>query len=283
LQDLGSMVDVSIIVVSFNTRDLTLDCIKSIGKEGSFLKKEIIVVDNNSSDGSVAALQRLRKSLPRRQAGKYPKLQLIINKKNLGFAKANNQGIKKAKGRYILLLNSDTKVKKEALKKLVSFARKTSGVGVVAPRLINPDGSIQGSVFRFPTMHRAIKQYWMGKRKILDKYAPFGNEPQEVEAAVMAAFMIAPKALKKVGFLDERYFMYFEDLDYCRRVHRAVLKVYYLPEAEVVHYHGKSGKGTGDIQRKRLIKSSKIYHGSFKHYFLNFIIWSGHKWRRLFH
>ena len=99
----------------------------------------------------------------------------------------------------------------------------------------------------------------------------------------MAAFLITPKALNKVGLLDERYFMYFEDIDYCRRIARAGLKIYYLPEAEVYHVHGASGKGLVDDknQWKRLIPSSKIYHGLLRHYLISFIIASSQKWREL--
>jgi len=268
------MVDLSIIIVSYNTKKLTLDCIKSVEKENSSLKKEIIVVDNGSKDGSAAALRELKKK---------SLIKLVENDENLGFSKANNQGIDKADGRYLLLLNSDTKVKKGAFKKLFKFAEKSEDAGVVSARLLNPDGSLQGSCFHFPTVKNAILEYWLGKKGLFDKFAPKGKKPVEVEATVAAAFLITPKAIKEVGLLDEKYFFYMEDLDYCRRVWRTGLKVYYLPEAEVIHYHGESGKALADekTQWRRLIPSSKIYHGLFRHYLITAILWSGQKWQKL--
>jgi hypothetical protein len=264
------MVDVSIIIVSFNTKDLTLACIKSIIDEGSELTKEIIIVDNGSTDGTVEELTKLTKLI-----------KLIKNSENLGFSKANNQGIKVAKGKHILLLNSDTKVKREAIKKLVDFAEVTPNAGVVGPMLLNPNGSEQPSVFRYPTLARAFKQYWLGKKRLLEKYYP--EKTSAVETIVMAAFLITPHALKKVGLLDERYFMFYEDLDYCKRVNKSGLKVYFLPSAKVLHYHGASGKKLTEKsdQWRRLIPSSKIYHGTVKHYLFNFILWSGQKWQKL--
>ena len=273
------MLDVSVIIVSFNTNNLTLKCIESVMNEGSELKIEIIVVDNDSTDGSVFAI---RKYFDSYQKGNI-RFKLIENSENLGFAKANNQGIKVAGGKYILLLNSDTNVSKDAIKRLVDFTKTRDDIGVVVPKLINKDGSIQGSVFKFPGIARAINQYWLGKSRIMDKYAPSGVLPCEIEAATMAVFLITPLAKNRVGLLDERYFMYFEDLDYCRKVMRAGLKVYYLPEIKVIHYHGESGKVLSDNENqwRRLIPPSKIYHGIIKHYLLYFILHSSQIWKKL--
>jgi GT2 family glycosyltransferase len=262
--------DISIIIVNYNTKDLTLDCIDSILSEGSLLKKEIIVVDNNSTDGSIDSLSKLQNNSV---------IHLIRNSQNLGFAKANNQGIKIAKSPYIFLLNSDTKVKKYAIEKLVSYAKKHEDVGAIGSKLLNPDGSAQASAFPFPTISRAIKQYWFGVNGLLDKYIPKGTKPVEVEVLVMAAFLITPQAIKKVGMLNEKYFMYFEDFDYCRKIIQSGLKIYYLPTSEVIHYHGASGKKLvdNDNQWRRLIPSSKIYHGLLKHHLFTFILWSGQK------
>jgi len=269
--------DISVIIVSFNTKTLTIACINSVVNEGSSLTKEIIVIDNGSSDGSVAAIKNLR------FRAQNLKIIIIENKTNVGFAKANNQGIGEAKGEYLFLLNSDTLVKKDSIGKLVEFAGKDSMIGVVGPKLLNPNGTVQASVLRHPTLVRALKQYWLGSKGLMDKYYPKERDPTEVEVLVMAAFLITPQAKKKVGLLDERYFMYFEDHDYCKRVGEAGLKIFYYPEALVVHHHGESGKmlADEDNQWRRLIPSSKIYHGALKHYLLNFIIWSSQKWQRL--
>lgn len=270
------IMDLSIIIVSFNTKKLTTDCLKSIEKEGSKIKIEVLVVDNNSSDGSKEALRDFK-------TDKF-KFIAIFNESNDGYAKANNQGIKLAKGKYILLLNSDTLVHKNSLGELVNFAERTSDAGVVGAKLLNIDGSLQSSCYNFPTIKNAILEYFLGKKGLFDKFAPKGKSPTTVDALVGAAFLITPKAKRKVGILDERYWAYFEDIDYCRQTWRNGLKVYYLPSSVITHYHGASfKKATNDdaVRWRRLIPSSKIYHGLLKHYLINAVIWLGQKWRKL--
>lgn len=259
--------EISIIIVNYNTKKLTLDCIKSILALRPKVKYEIIVVDNNSNEG-------------------FPKSKsytLIANKSNLGFAKANNQGIKIAQGKYVLLLNSDTIIKDNAIDKLYEFAKSHLDAGVVAPKLLNKDGSIQDSVFHFPTLLGAIKQYWLGQPGNFGLYTPrLTKNPEQsrsVDAVVGAAFLITPQALEKIGGLNEKYFFYYEDLDYCKKVHEVDLKVYYLPDIEIIHFKGASGKRLIEDknQWKRLIPSSKIYNGILKHYILFFIMWLGQK------
>lgn len=253
----------SIIIVSFNTKKLTLDSIRSIKKYPPSCSHEIVVVDNGSTDGSVEALQALGKDIV-----------FIKNTVNKGFSKANNQGAHKAKGEYLLLLNSDTELRSSVLDSLISFAEQHTDAGVVAPKLLNPDKSTQPSIYRFPTLLRAISQYWLGKKNILDKYAPQGKAEQFVDAAVGAAFLITPKARERVGLLNEKYFMYFEDLDYCRAVKNAGLHVYYLPTISIIHHHGASGnKGVNQL----LINSSKKYFGQLYYFIYTFVLWSGQK------
>jgi hypothetical protein len=270
------MTDLSIIIVSFNTKKLTIDCLKSIEGESSKLDVEVIVVDNNSSDGSREALKNFK-------TDRFNYVT-IFNDSNTGYAKANNQGIKEACGKYILLLNSDTLVHKNSLGTLVKFAGKNPDAGVVGPRLLNIDGSLQNSCFHFPTIKNAILEYFFSKKGLFDKYAPEGKKPQVVNALVGAAFLITPEALKRVGFLDERYWAYFEDIDYCRQVWKKGLKVYYFPSSVITHYHGASfKKATSDdaTRWRRLIPSSKVYHGVLGHYIINSVIWFGQKWQKL--
>lgn len=266
--------DLSIIVVNFNTKDLIKDCIESIYKEGSKIKKEVIVIDNGSRDGSVLVLKKLQK--------KYKNLILIFNKSNYGFSKANNQGIKKARGRYVLLLNSDTKVLPRSLGKLLEFAKTKKDAGVIGPRLLNPDGSLQPSCYHFPTLTGAFAEYFLGKKGFFEKYAPKTSLPEQVDAVVGAAFLITPLALKRIGLLDERYFFYFEDLDYCRKVYKKGLKVYYFPDSCIYHYHGASAKKQSKkaFQNFYLVQSSKIYHGRLNYFLITFILWLGQKLRK---
>lgn len=267
------MMDLSIIIVSFNTKELLKNCLESIlrarRREGEKARIEVIVVDNASNDGSSQMVKK-----------EFPGVKLVQNKQNLGFAKANNQALRISQGEYCLLLNSDTEVKPGALEKLVEFAKSHPGAGIIGARLLNPDGSPQPSVYHFPTIFGAIKEYWFSQKGTYEKYAVTASDAVRVEALTFAAVLIPKTTIKRIGFLDELYFMYFEDLDYCRRVKRAGLKVYYLPQAEVIHRHGASGSSSG-ITYQYLVESSKIYNGIVKYWFLFFIIWLGQKWQKI--
>ena len=245
--------EISIIIVNYKTPKLTKACVESIKKNPPKVPYEIIVIDNS--------------------------------KNNIGFAAGNNKGIRKAMGKYILLLNSDTEVKKGAIDKLYEFAKGHPDAGAVVPKLLNPDGSTQPSCFRLPTLWLTIRQYWFGEKGLLDKYVPAISHQSSaiVEEAVMAAYLITPTALKKVGLLDERYFFYFEDFDYARRIKNARLKIYYLSDPEVVHHHGASGKNLvgWENQWRRLIPGSKVYHGFLGHHIIRIAMWISQKWEKL--
>ncbi len=262
--------DLSIIVVSFNTKDLLERCLESI--VGDPIKPEIFVVDNASTDGSVEMIRK-----------KFPKVRLIKNKENTGFARAINQGLREAKGENMLLLNSDTQAKKNALKELLDF-EKASGPAIIGAKMLNKDGTVQASVFYLPTLRRAILEYWLGKKGYFSKYSPVGNKAQKVEAVSGGVMLIPKTIIEKIGMLDEKYFMYFEDLDYCRRAGKAGFKIFYLPSAEVVHEHGASGRSLSapQDQWRRLIPSSKIYHGHLRHCLITLVIWVGQKWEKIF-
>ncbi len=242
----------SIIIVNFKTDKLVADCIASVKKNTKKIKYEIIVIDNSVD--------------------------------NRGFAKANNVGIKQAKGKYILLLNSDTIVKERAIDKLFDFAEGHPDAGVIGPKLLNKDGSVQDSVFHSPTVINAIREFWFGQKGFFGLYVPKVEIATEVDAIVGAAMLITPAALKQAGNLNEKYFFYYEDLDYCRKVHGTGLKIYYLPQAEVVHLKGASGKNLSadNKQWNRLVPSSKIYHGIVGHHVLRIVIWLGQKWEKIF-
>ena len=248
----------SIIIISYNTKELLEQCLESI--VSNIAVKQYSGIDKSSS------------KLLKGYKAKSLSFKVIFNKENLGFAKAVNQGIKKSKGKYILLLNSDIKVLSGTIEELISFARKRKDAGIVAPKLLNKDGKTsQASCYKLPTIKGAINEYWFGKKGSYEKYLPRGGNPVKVEAAIGAAMLIPKAVIDVVGLLDEKYFMYFEDLDYCRRVSQNGLAVYYLPQTRVIHHHGASGKKTPSKVSCYLVKSSKKFNGFLK-YDLIFII-----------
>lgn len=271
-------ITLSIVIVNLNTKDLTVGCIRSVQKEAGNIPFEVLLTDNGSNDGSVEAFQKIKK-----EAFWKDRFTLILNDTNTGYAKANNQGIKMARGKYIFLLNNDTVVHKNSLQNLIKFADSTPDAGVIGTKLLNIDGTLQMSCYHFPTITNAIKEYYLGYKGLFEKFAPSGSEPTTVDSVVGASFLITPEALKRVGILDERYFAYFEDVDYCRQTWKNGLKVYYLPDSVITHYHGATFKKLGDDNNRwrKLIPSSITYHGWLKHYILFLILWTGQKWQKL--
>lgn len=266
------MIELSIIIISFNTKNVLRDCINSIFKSVNIQKTEIIVVDNGSNDGSVEQIKNYDSKF---------KIILIENKTNLGFAKAVNQGIRQARGDYILLLNSDIIVKPNSIKTMIDFAKNNKNVGVVGGKLLNIDGSFQPSVFHFPSVLGAIKEYWFGIKGAYEKYLPKGDNPEEVDAVVGAVMLIPRAVIEKVGLFDEKFFMYFEDLDFCRRVRNDGYTVYYYPRSRYIHYHGISGSKIPQKTNQWLIESSKVYNGLFKYYLVTLVISIGQKFKKI--
>jgi len=264
----------SVIIVNFNTKDLLKKCLESIPSsiQYSVFSIQIIVVDNGSTDGSV---DMIKGTIIHNTKFK---IRLIENQTNLGFAKAVNLAIRQGQDGPVLLLNSDTFVKKGAIEKLLKFEEQVRPA-IIGARMLNPDGTFQGSCFYLPTIDRAVKEYWFGKSGYFSKYAPTGDKPVEVEAVSGGAMLISRGVIDKIGLLDERYFFYFEDLDYCRRAQKAGFKIYFLPSAQIIHEHGASGKNLANEsnQWRRMIPSSKIYYGLFKYYLITLIIWLGQK------
>lgn len=232
--------DVSIIIVNYNTKKLTLECIKSINQSNISYQYEVILVDNNSTDGTVGAV-----------AKEFPNVNLIANSENVGFSKANNQAIKLSKGRYILLLNSDTIVKSGTIDIISRFMDENMEAGATGCRVLLPDGSLDQACHRgFPTP--AASFYYLAG---LDKKYPNNprfngyhlshlnlNEIHEVDCLVGAFMMVRREAIEQVGLLDETYFMYGEDIDWCYRIKQAGWQIYYNPMTEIIHYKGASSR-----------------------------------------
>jgi GT2 family glycosyltransferase len=262
--------ELSIIIPSFNTKKVLGDCLNSIAKFTNSKEAEIIVVDNGSSDGSTELLEKLSHE---------KKITSILSDKNLGFSKAVNLGIKKSSGEYVLILNSDIIVQPNSIRLLLDFAKNNSNAGIIGGRLLNTDKTPQPSVFHFPSIIGAVKEYWLGQKGKYEKYLPKENDPVRVDAIVGAVMLVSRKVLDRVGFLDEKYFMYFEDLDLCRRTIKAGYRNYYLPKAEFIHYHGLSGKNISANTNLWLVSSSKKFNGLAKYLLITLII----RIRQIFH
>jgi len=256
----------SIILVTYKSEDNIIPLLDSLKESSGGYTFEVIVVDNYPLDRSAnLAKQHTLKPI------------VLTNKENLGFAKAVNLGIKKASGEYILLLNPDTKPVGKAIKYLVDFALAHPEMGAVAPTLLDYSGKIQPSCSKFPTILNAVKHDFFGCKRCFNSYYP-GQSITKVEVAVMAAFLIPKGVIKKIGALDERFFLYFEDIEYCRRLRDNGYPVYFYPKPKVKHIRGASGGFTSHL-KSPLLASAKTYYGSFYSAMLNTVLWIGHKWQ----
>jgi N-acetylglucosaminyl-diphospho-decaprenol L-rhamnosyltransferase len=251
------VVDLSVVIVSWNVCDLLRRCLQSIVADSvpesyrpwteavhwplklGLRTTEVIVVDSGSVDGSVEMLR-----------SDFPWAQVITSEENLGFVRGSNQGIRTSQGRYVLLLNPDTEVVGDALPVMMEYMEGHPQVGALGPQLRYPDGSVQSSRRRFPTLATAflestILQQWFPHNRVLDRYY-INDQPdddiQEVDWIAGACILMRREAIKQVGLLDESVFMYSDELDWCRRAKSATWRVIYLPTAQVIHHGGKSSE-----------------------------------------
>lgn len=237
------MVEVSIVIVNWNSKEFIENCLLSI-PEGDY---EVIVVDNGSDDGSADFIEK-----------RFPHTKLIRNSTNRGFAVACNQGASIARGEYIFFLNPDTILQKDSLKKLVEFARSQARLGAVGPRLMGQDGEIQNSVRRFPTM----RGVFIGrKERLVQKLS--SERPFSVDQISGAAFLIKRDLWRDVGGMDERFFMFYEEVDLCRRLKDLGYNIYYLPAARITHLGGGSRHKDREVVANYYLKSMFLY---FKKY-----------------
>jgi N-acetylglucosaminyl-diphospho-decaprenol L-rhamnosyltransferase len=231
------MIDLSIVILNWNVRDLLKRCLASI--RSSRYTIEMIVVDNASTDDSVAMVR-----------DQYPQVAVIVNDINRGFTGGNNQGIAAAQGRYVMVLNPDTEIMDQALDRLVDYLEAEPQVGAVGPMLLNPDRSIQPSRRRFPTVLTGFfESTWLqslAPRAALRRYymedVP-ANVVQDVDWLNGACALFRREVFDRVGVYDEvNFFMYSEELDLCRRIKEAGWRIAYVPDAQVVHYEGRSSE-----------------------------------------
>lgn len=261
-------IDVSIIIVNYNTSELTRKCLTSLAAAKKKTDRwEVIVVDN----GSLPAMSNV----------KFPmsNVFLITNKENLGFAGGNNVGIKKARGRFILLLNSDTEVEKNTIAEMVRFMDEHPQAGAATCKIILPNGEMDPACHRgFPTPWVALS-YFLGLEKLFPKTKLFGEYHQgykdldkihEIDAPSGAFFMIRREVIEKVGLLDEDFFMYGEDIDWAYRIKLAGYKVMFNPKVTILHRKKQSGRESENPELRRqtqiyFYQTMKLFYR--KHYF----------------
>ncbi len=241
--------DLTVVIVSYNTKDLLLQSINSIVNNTKDISYEIIVVDNASNDNSVTEVLKFKRK-------KKLNIKVLKNKRNLGFGKANNQGMRISKARYILLLNSDTLIHDDVLSKMIFWMDKNKDIGISSCALKNKDGSLQGTGGYFPTLIRVFS--WMIIQdlpfvdKIIKPFHPvhskffnigekFYQKKRELDWLTGAFLLMRKEVFEKTGGFDEDFFMYAEDVDLCYRAKKVGFRIYYNPKWSITHYGGKSG------------------------------------------
>jgi GT2 family glycosyltransferase len=253
--------DLAISIVSFRTPDLLRRCLATLGEQRSDLDLQVTVVDNASGDGSAEMV-----------AAEFPWVHLLRNQRNVGFGAAHNQALRDATARHLLVLNSDTQPEPGALRTLVEYLDSHSDVAVVGPRLRYPDGRVQSSRRRFPTVSTLFfestqLQRVFPRNAILRRYYVLDgsdDEEQDVDWLSGACLCVRGAAAQQVGLFDERYFMYSEEIDWCRRFRAAGWRVVFLPSAEVVHHEGASTRQDLGL-RDRRFQSAKLSYAAKWH------------------
>jgi len=251
------MLDISIIIVNYNVKEFLQNLLNSIAKASRNCQTELIIVDNASDDGSVEFI-----------CDKFPEVKLIVNKKNLGFGKANNIGLAQAKGKYILLINPDSIVREDTLDKMIEFFEKTAEAGLAGCKILNPDGTLQLACRRsFPGPWTSFCKVTglstlFPKSKIFARYNLTyldENQTYEVDAISGSFMMIRREVYEKVGGFDDDFFMYGEDLDLCYRIQKAGYKVYYVHNTQIIHYKGESTKRSNLDETKVFYDAMKLF------------------------
>jgi hypothetical protein len=253
--------DVSIIIVNWNTRDVLRDCLKSVYDQTHGIEFEVIVVDNASGDDSIAMIK-----------SEFPDVILIENHENRGFGAASNQGMVIAKGRYVLLLNSDTVILDNAVKKTVEFADLHKDAAVVGCRVLHPGGRLQRTCFMYPSLlNMLLESSYLYKLFPGNKF--FGrehltwwdrNDVREVEVIDGCFMLVRQEAIRQAGMLDEQFFIYCEETDWCYRFKQAGWKMLFTPDAQIIHLGGQSSRQVASAMTLQLRGS--VLQFMHKHY-----------------
>jgi GT2 family glycosyltransferase len=244
-----------VIIVTWNTRDLLDTCLAALPAACDDLTIETWVVDNASSDGTVAMVGE-----------RYPAVQVIANPENRGWAAANNQALRQSAGRFLLLLNADTEPRPGSLATLARFLDEHPDVGACGPMLLLGDGRIQGNGRVFPTFWKEFLDATGLRHLALAAYSRrfgWGRDDfetlAEVDEVTGSCLMARREAVEQVGLLDEQFFMYYDEVDWCRRMKTAGWRVFYVPDAKVVHHVAASARQVGFTTYRRLFESQQRY------------------------
>lgn len=265
---LNRMIDLSIIVLTWNTANITKKCIDSLITKLKNIRYEIIVTDNGSTDNTKEIFSNLKS------------VKYVNTGSNLGFSKGNNIGALHASGKYYLFLNSDMEYI-SGLDNMLNYYIDTPNIGIIGPQFLNLDLTPQGSVFPPQTPLNSFKEFWL-KLPAYSKYTPPTSSPVSVWSISGGAVLIKKTLFQKLSGWNEHFSFYFEDMDLCRRIRALGLNIFYFPDCQIIHQHGASAKQLTGVNTsyKKLVAGSIKYHGVFVHYLINFIIWSGQKWYR---
>jgi len=251
----------SIIIVSWNVREDLVRCLRSIEENRPFAEFKIIVVDNASSDGTVDSIKQ-----------DFPDVTIIANEENRGFAAANNQGIKKARGQYLFFLNPDTIVHPLSLDVLMNFMDGNSNAGACGSKLLNDDGTTQPSVRRFPTFRGALYRHTVFRflgifrseyKKWLMKDFDYDRE-MDVDEVTGAALMVRRSVIDRIGGMDESFFMYYEEVDLCYRIKQSGWRTVFVPEAVITHLGGRPTNQISVMSRILMLTSLLIFFRKYR-------------------
>ena len=262
----GMSKDLSIIILSYKQQGLVKQSLRGLRSLNIPLDHEIIVVDNNSQDGLAEMVKN-----------EFMEVKLIEAGENRGYAAGNNLGIKKAQGKYILILNPDVTILSDAITKLFDFLEQNPRAGIVGPQIKNPDGSIQYSCSRFPDwrlpfFRRTFLSDTKKGRQWNSNYLMMDwdhRQNRQVDWLFGACLMVRQEAIDQVGLLDEGYFLYMEDLDWCRRFWEKNWQVWYLAETEVIHFHQRMS-AEGSLLSSFFSKTARIHFTSWLRYYFKF-------------
>ena len=265
------MLDLSIVIVNYNNRGLLRQCLRSLldNLNDTKYNYKIVMIDNNSSDGSVEMVRE-----------EFSSVRLIPLENNLGYAKGANLGIKSLVAKYYLVLNMDTTIVQEnAIEDMIKFMDENPDVGLAGPKLINPNGTTQVSScifpkFMYPIYRRTFLKKMPLAKKAIHKYLMFDwdhNDSRSVDWVIGTGMIVRDTAIKQVGLMDERFFMYFEDVDWCRRFWENDWKVKYIHDIQIVHYHSRGSATKSGLPSIFMNKLTRVHISSWLKYFTKYL------------